>query len=227
MLVKESENIEIHLLKIEIENTGHITNTYVLKDKATNNLLVIDPAYDGETINKELINIGGNLEVVVVTHSHADHIAGLAKLVNGTKINVYVHGQDEEGLYDSVLNEEETVKTKVEPIEKENIIIVDNNYEIQLGSIILKVMHTPGHTKGSVILYNKEENILFSGDTIFANTYGRTDLVASKPEVMKDTLDIIFNEFENIEIFPGHGEIFQLEKAKRRIKLLFAFKEGR
>jgi len=227
MLVKENENIEIYLLKIEIENTGHVTNTYVVKDKTTNKLLVIDPSYDGESIKKELITIGGDLEAVAITHSHADHIAGLAKLVNGTQIKVYIHKEDADGLYDKELNEEGIVKTKVEQPERENIHIIEDSDEIKIGNTILKTMHTPGHTKGSIIIYNKQENVLFSGDTIFENSYGRTDLVASKPDMMKDTLDRIFNEFENIQVFPGHGEIFELEKAKRRIKLLFAFKEGR
>lgn len=227
MLVKENENIEIYLLKIEIENTGHITNTYVLKDKETNNLLVIDPAYDGDQIGRELKIIGGKLESVVVTHSHADHIAGLAKLVNRTNSKVYIHELDENGLYNPTLNEEEIVKTKVELVNEQNVITVKDKYKIKIGNIVLEIMHTPGHTKGSIILYNKQQNILFSGDTIFENTYGRTDLVSSKPEKMKETLDRIFETFEDIQVYPGHGNIFDLEKAKRRIKLLFAFKEGK
>lgn len=227
MLVKENDNLEIYMLQIEIENTGHITNTYILKDKATNKLLVIDPAYDGEQIKKELEQIGGKLETIVITHSHADHIAGLAKLIENTEIKVYIHKLDEQGLYDATINEEEVVKTKVEAPQKENIQTVQDKEKIQIGNTLLEIMHTPGHTKGSIVLYNKQENILFSGDTIFESSYGRTDLVASTPESMKDTLDKIFDTFENIQVFAGHGDIFELEKVKRRIKLLFAFKEGR
>lgn len=225
MLVKENENIEIHML--QIEKTGHVTNTYVLKDKKTNALMVVDPAYDGKSIKKEVEQIGGKVETVVITHSHADHIAGLAELVNGTNIKVYIHELDEQGLYDAALNEEEVVKTKVEAVNKKNIVTVKDNYNIIVGKILMEIMHTPGHTKGSIILFNKEENILFSGDTIFANSYGRTDLVASSPESMKETLDKIFHEFDDIQVFPGHGDIFYLENSKRRIKLLFAFKEGK
>lgn len=227
MLVKDSCNIEIHLLKIEIEKTGHLTNTYVVKNKKTNKLLVVDPAYDGKNIIKELEIIGGILEIVVVTHSHADHIAGLARLVNGTDVKVYLHSLDKAGLNDAILNEREIVKTEVEKVDDNNVINLENGDKIKFGNVELNVMHTPGHTQGSMVLYNKEENVLFSGDTIFANTYGRTDLIASKPECMKETLDRLFDEFDDIQVFPGHGEIFDLEKAKRKIKLLFAFKDGR
>ena len=118
MLVRETENIEVYLYQIEIENTRHITNTYVLKDKATNKLVVIDPAFDGKRI-KETIKDLGSLECVIITHSHADHIAGLADLVNGTNINVYIHSLDKEGLWNATFNEQQVVGTNVKPVEKE------------------------------------------------------------------------------------------------------------
>jgi glyoxylase-like metal-dependent hydrolase (beta-lactamase superfamily II) len=107
MLVRETKNMELYMYKIEIENTGHVTNTYVIKDKDTNKLAVIDPAFDGNRIKEQIKNIG-ELECVLITHSHADHIAGLEDLVNGTNISVYVHSLDKEGLYNPILNEEKT-----------------------------------------------------------------------------------------------------------------------
>lgn len=227
MLVRENEKTEIYLLKIEIEDTGHVTNTYVLKDKATNKLLVIDPAFDGDYIFKKISEIGGDVECIAITHSHADHIAGLKRLIDITNAKVYVHELDEKGLYDATLNEEKIVKTKVEPVNKKCVLVVKDEENIVIGNTILTVMHTPGHTAGSLVLYNKVQDLFFSGDTIFEKTYGRTDLTASKPEKMKETLDKIFDKFDDIHVFPGHGEEFYLEKVKRKIKLLFAFKEGR
>lgn len=85
-------------------------------------------------------------------------------------------------------------------------------------------MHTPGHTQGSMVVYIEKENILFAGDTIFKNSYGRTDLITGSTEAMGKSLDKLFNKFHNIEVYPGHGEIFELINSKRRIKMLFAFK---
>ena len=222
MLVKETDNIQIYMYEIEIENTGHITNTYVIKDKETNKLLVIDPAFDGNRIKEEIKDIG-TLECVVITHSHADHIAGLADLVNGKSIKVYIHSLDKEGLYNPTLNEEKAVATKVKAVDEENLQIVEDEKTIKIGNVAFIVMHTPGHTKGSMILYNEQENVLISGDTIFKNSYGRTDLITSDNILMGESLDKMFNKFSNMDVYPGHGEIFELENSKRRIKLLYAF----
>ena len=223
MLVKETENIEVHLYKIEIEETEHITNTYVLKDKATNSLAVIDPAFDGNSIKDNIKDLG-SLECVIVTHSHADHIAGIADLVNGTNIPVYIHSMDKEGLYNPVLNEEQVVATKVKSTDESNVYTLEDNDAIKIGNLEFIVMHTPGHTKGSMIIYNEKEQVLISGDTIFKNSYGRTDLITSSNEAMGESLDRIFNKFENIYVYPGHGDEFELANSKRRIKMLYAFK---
>ena len=225
MSVRETENIEVYHYQIEIENTGHITNTYVLKDKATNKLAVIDPAFDGNKI-KETIKHLGSLECVIVTHSHADHIAGLADLVSGTNIPVYIHSLDKEGLYDPILNEEQAVATTVKNVTKENVHTVEDEQIINIGNLEFIVMHTPGHTRGSMIIYNEKEQILISGDTIFKNSYGRTDLITSNNDEMGNSLDKIFNKFENIYVYPGHGADFELVNSKRRIKMLYAFRDN-
>ena len=223
MLVRETENIEVYLYQIEIENTGHITNTYVIKDKATNKLALIDPAFDGIRI-KETIKDLGELECVIVTHSHADHIAGLADLVNGTNIKVHVHSLDKDGLYNSIFNEEQVVGTKVKLVDEERICTVEEKNEINIGNTCFVVMHTPGHTKGSMIIYNESENLLFSGDTIFKKSYGRTDLITSSNYDMGNSLNKIFERFDKIFVCPGHGELFELSESKRKIKMLYAFK---
>lgn len=225
MLIRDTNNIEVYLYKIEIENTGHITNTYVIKDKETGKLTVIDPAFDGKNI-RQVIKDLGELESVIITHSHADHIAGLADLVNDTNVKVYIHLLDKEGLYNSILNEEQVVRTKVKLVNKENVYTVEDEDVLQVGNAKFIIMHTPGHTRGSIVLYNVEENILIAGDTIFKDSYGRTDLITSSTEDMGKSLDKIFNKFENIYVCPGHGETFELINSKRRIKLLYAFKSN-
>lgn len=224
MKVIDNELIEVHKLELEIENTRHITNCYVIKDKQTSKVCVIDPAFDEHRIKQTIQEIDGILDTVIVTHSHADHIAALAKLVENTDAKVYIHEQDYEGLYNKDLNEEEIVGTKILPVEKERVIKCEEKNKITFGNTTLEVIYTPGHTKGSITLYDEKNNILYSGDTIFSNSYGRTDLINGSREDMKESLDKMFNRFEDIQVFSGHGEDFNLKNAKRRIRLLFAYK---
>ncbi len=224
MKVIDNEFIEVHKLQLEIENTGHITNCYVIKDKQTEKVCVIDPAFNEQQIEQTIKEIEGVLDIVVVTHCHADHIAALAKLVENTEAKVYIHEQDCEGLYNKELNAEEIVGTKILLVDKERVIKCNEQDKIVFGNTTLEVIHTPGHTKGSMTLYDEKNNILYSGDTIFSNSYGRTDLVNGSHEEMRESLDKILDRFDDIHVFSGHGEDFNLKNAKRRIRLLFAYK---
>lgn len=224
MKVIDNELIEVHKLELEIENTGHITNSYVIKDKQTAKVCVIDPAFNERQIEQTIKEINGTLDIVIATHCHADHIAALAKLIEDTYVKVYIHKQDYEGLYNKEINAEEIVGTKILPVQKEKVLKCNDQDKITFGNTTLEVIHTPGHTKGSIVLYDEKNNILYSGDTIFSNSYGRTDLINGSKEDMKETLDKLFNRFEDIQVFSGHGEDFNLKNAKRRIRLLFAYK---
>lgn len=224
MEVIHNNNIQVYKLELEIENTGHITNTYIIKDNETAKICVIDPAFDENKIISLINEIKGELESVIVTHSHADHIAALANLAETTKAKVYVHHLDYEGLYNKIFNEEDIVRTKVIPVEKESVIQVQDKDIIELGTTKFEIMHTPGHTQGSMCIIDNKNKILYSGDTIFETTYGRTDLITGSSKDMKVSLEKLFDTFESICVLPGHGDIFDLQNSKRRIRLLYAYK---
>lgn len=224
MKVVDNEHIELYKLELDVANTGHITNCYVIKDKETTKVCVIDPAFDEQQIKKIIQDIKGDLEIVIITHCHADHIAALSNLVKNTNARVYIHEQDYVGLYNKELNAEEIVGTKIIPVEKEMVVGCKEKDEIAFGGTILEVIHTPGHTKGSITVYDKKNKLLYSGDTIFSNSYGRTDLSSGSREDMKESLDKLFDRFEDIFVLPGHGEEFNLKNSKRKIRLLFAYK---
>lgn len=224
MKVLDNENIEVYKLELEIEKTGHITNCYVIKDKQTSKVCIIDPAYDEQAIKRMVHYINGKLDLAIATHCHADHIAALAKLVENIDVKVYIHKLDYEGLYDKQLNAEQIVGVKILPVEKEKVIKCEDKDKITFGNTTLEVIHTPGHTNGAITLYDEKNNILYSGDTIFENSYGRTDLINGSREDMRLSLDKLFDRFADIQVFSGHGEDFNLKDSKRKIRLLFAYK---
>ena len=156
MKIIDNEKVEVYKLKLEIENTGHITNSYIIKDKATNNVCVIDPAFNDRIINQTINDMQCKLDMVIITHSHADHIAALANLVENTSVKVYVHTNDYDGLYNKELNAEEIVGTKVLPVNKQKVRLMQDKDNIKLGDMTFEVIHTPGHTMGSIILFDKK-----------------------------------------------------------------------
>ena len=224
MKIIDNKNIEVHKLELEIEKTGHITNSYVIKDKKTAGVFVIDPAFNEIIIKQAIEDMEGIFEGVIITHSHADHISALTKLVENTEVKVYVHKNDYEGLYNKDFNAEDIVGTKVLPVDNKKVVLVDDKFKIVIGETLLEVVHTPGHTAGSMILFDETNNIIYSGDTIFEKTYGRTDLINGSRENMKSSLDKIFDMFNDILVLPGHGNEFNLKDSKRKIRLLFAYK---
>lgn len=223
-VLKETEKIKVIKLEITITNTYHVTNTYLIIDKETNNGIIIDPADNAKYIQQILEQEKINLKKIILTHAHADHMGAVKVLLEKNEgINIYVHELDKD-INNERINEQDKVYMRLEKIPEERIITLKDGEIIKENNITLEVIHTPGHTKGASVLLDKENNILYSGDTIFHNTYGRTDLYHSQKDKMKETLDNLFNRFEDIEVYPGHDEIFNLKDAKRKIRLLFAYK---
>ena len=91
MIILDNERIRVEKLELEIENTGHVTNTYIVKDKETLMACVVDPAFNENAIEEKIQELQVTLDSVIITHSHADHIAALAKLIEGKDVKVYVH----------------------------------------------------------------------------------------------------------------------------------------
>ena len=192
---------------------GDPTNCYIILDEESKELMVIDPAGDVDEI-VEMINIlKGNLKYIYLTHCHGDHIAGVSKLKERCGGKILIHRFDSEGLNDVNINLSTIID--LPPIELEADSRIDDNDLIHLGNLEFKVFQTPGHTRGSTSLYCEKQECLFSGDTLFRGTWGRTDLPTGNIE---DIMDSITNKLlklpDNTIIYPGHGKPTMIKEEK-------------
>lgn len=193
------------------------TNTYVLESGGV--FAVVDPAIE----NEELISFlsGKNVKYILLTHGHFDHISGVNATVRETGAKVCVHFLDSEMLSDGVKSHYTSHFGGVQPKIKADILLNDND-ELTLGETLIRVMHTKGHTNGSVCYILENERIIFSGDTLFRLSAGRTDLAGINPVIAGRNelaslkkLALLSGDYT---VYPGHGEetTLQFERENNR-----------
>ena len=210
----------MEVINVKVGDSKFPTNCYIVHNNIQG--IIIDPGYDFEKIKEKTKDI--DIQYIVITHAHGDHIGALEEAIKYTKAKVIIHEDDKDGLLDSKKPCYDATKTKKQNINEEDILTVTDNDNINIAGQDMKFIHTPGHTNGSMCLLLDDK--LFTGDTIFSNCYGRTDLFSGSFEDMKKSLDKLFNMFNDIIIYPGHGKEANIDDVKRVIKLLFAIRRG-
>lgn len=193
------------LKELKIENTiGTATNCYIIADEVAKEAMCIDPAGDCNRILDLLEILDVKLKYIYLTHCHADHIGALEELRKKTGATFLIHRIENENLRNPEVNL--TANLGMKNIEIDADARVDDNDLLHVGSIELKVLHTPGHTSGGTSLFASKEKLVFTGDTLFKGTYGRTDLLTGSE---KDIMNSIKNKLlvlpDETVIYPGHG----------------------
>jgi len=177
------------------------TNVYFLTSQEE--AVVVDPAPGSlKKISALLEERGVKLTAVWITHSHWDHVADCRGFVDSYTIHVYVHKLDADNLThpgsDGIPS-----WVLVQPVE--NVTFVADGEKLKCGDQEWTVIHTPGHSLGSVCFYNEREGKLISGDTLFRGTMGKVSFPTSDPDLMNETLLKLSQLPPETEVYPGHG----------------------
>jgi hydroxyacylglutathione hydrolase len=195
---------------------GFETNCYVVRrDEAATDCMVIDPGFDPDNLLEFLAQNRLNPVAVVITHGHVDHIAGLAALRQQyPKARVYIHKIDAGMLTDGEANLSALAGIEVET-EPADVLLQDGDVIDEAG-IMLQVRHTPGHTLGGICLYAESEGLVFAGDTLFADSVGRTDFPGGDMEQLIESIRTkLFTLPDTTVVYPGHGMRTTIGREKR------------
>jgi len=177
-------------------------NSYLLIDKTE--AVLIDPGFNGEKILQYLKESGSMLKKVLLTHGHFDHIRDTLFLRKHLDFTIYIHQNDYSFLYDEQKNYAKSFHSHFLLDRTYEVTKVNEGDQIPFGSSFVTVYHTPGHTAGSASYgMNKW---LATGDILFVDSVGRTDLVTGSQKMLYESLRKIKNSFsKETEILPGHG----------------------
>lgn len=193
-------------MKVKLLRVGPIgTNCYILEDDQTNLAAVIDPGDEPELIQEALEKEGVEVRYLLLTHGHYDHTTAVPALHRVyPQADIYIHQADANGAGSTLF-----------PLagEVDDLKLYDEGDVIRLGDHEIQVLHTPGHSPGSVTL--KVEDALFTGDTLFAGSCGRTDLRGGSYEQIMQSLKRLGELKGDFHVCPGHEATSTLERERR------------
>lgn len=176
-------------------------NTYILTDSETNQGMVIDPGCYTPAMKKELRNLT-ELKYIILTHAHGDHMGALNAIRKDYPDAVLIAGVKEKKLLLDAENNG-SMDFSPEPVSTEADRYVSEGDSVTLGSIEFTFMETPGHTQGGICICG--DGKIFTGDTLFFRSIGRTDLYSGNMEQMRKSLQKLMRLPDEIQVLPGHG----------------------
>jgi hydroxyacylglutathione hydrolase len=184
------------------------TNVWVLGDETSREAIAIDTATPCvDWLTSTLAERGWTLKLIVSTHRHWDHIGDNAVVMERTGAALAAHARDRAGIErpEPVFVPTGRTPPPFSIVPSVPAVELAEGGEVRFGAIRLRVLHTPGHTEGSICLLADDENLLLSGDTLFAGAWGRTDLPGGSEEQMVESLGRLATLEDQLRVLPGHG----------------------
>lgn len=180
------------------------TNTYIMSNDITKEAIVFDPADNAKEIDQFLKRNDLVCKGILLTHGHYDHIIAAKELAKLTQVQIHAHEEEVQLLSDPYMNVSKMAACECSLIP--DVRLKDGDL-VKMAGFTFKVIHTPGHTSGGVCYYDEEHEVLFSGDTLFCGSVGRTDFPTGNGRVlMKSIKERLMKLEDHVIVYPGHGE---------------------
>jgi len=192
------------------------TNVHVLADPASREAIAIDTATPSLAwIADELAERAWTLKLIVSTHGHWDHIGDNAAVAEHSGADIAVHPLDRHRL-----EQPTSISAPFDIVPSVPAVELAEGDLIRFGELRLRVLHTPGHTEGSVCLHAEDDGVLFSGDTLFAGGWGRTDLPGGDETQMVESLGRLTGFEDPLRVLPGHGPATTIGRERPWLELV-------
>ena len=198
------------MLKIHTLTLGdYQTNTYIVHDSASKTCVLIDPGYRPERIMDKVRKLGLTVEAILLTHGHFDHVGAVEPIVRATGCALWMSERD----WTQFSDPDNDFFYPIHDCDFTEVDFCEDGEFIRAGGLIFQVLETPGHTWGSVCY--RCQDALFSGDTLFAGSCGRTDLPGGDWETIRESLARLAQLDGDFRVFPGHGYATALSQERQ------------
>lgn len=190
-------------MRLEVLVLGRVgTNCYLVMNEETKETIIIDPADQGDKISEKIEEMGGVPVAILLTHGHFDHVLAADELREKYEIKIYANKKEVNTLMDTKLNMSGMGGKKSS---YEADILIQDNEKLHLAGMDVQVIWTPGHTPGGTCFYFEKDKVLFSGDTLFQHSVGRTDFPGgSMSSLVRGIKEKLFLLEDDVRVFPGH-----------------------